>query len=74
MYLFLLLTYCILPSTTTTIFQMFVCQNIDPRSEDSNGGADGYLTADTTIACDSRSSSSGTVHVGRLHDICVSHR
>ena len=38
-YIFLLLTYLILPTVTTTIFRMFPCQNVDPSDE---GGTSNY--------------------------------
>jgi hypothetical protein len=47
---FLYLTYIILPTVTTTIFQMYVCINIDPSHED-NADYDWYLSADTNIEC-----------------------
>jgi hypothetical protein len=47
---FLYLTILILPSVTTTIFQMYVCINIDPSHED-NADYDWYLSADTNIEC-----------------------
>ena len=47
---FLYLTILILPSVTTTIFQMYVCVNIDPNHED-NADYDWYLSADTNIEC-----------------------
>ena len=49
-YLFLLLTCLVLPSATTAICQMFVCQNIDPANE-GGGMASLYLAADCSIAC-----------------------
>ena len=50
--IFFYLTYLILPSVTTTIFQLFVCQNIDPNNEDDSQ-YDLYLKADMTISCQS---------------------
>ena len=47
--LFLLLTYLILPSTTTSIFNMFLCENIDPLGEDDL--EDLYLRADYSLSC-----------------------
>jgi hypothetical protein len=47
---FLYFTILILPSVTTTIFQMYVCVNIDPNHED-NADYDWYLSADTNIEC-----------------------
>ena len=46
------LTYLILPSVTTTIFKIFVCENIDPNNEDENTH-DSYLVADVNISCTS---------------------
>jgi hypothetical protein len=46
------LTYLILPSVTTTIFKLFVCENIDPNREDSSE-YDLYLVADMRITCTS---------------------
>ena len=46
------LTYLVLPSVTTTIFQLFVCRNVDPQHEDSND-YDSYLVADVKISCNS---------------------
>ena len=46
------LTYLVLPSVTTTIFQAFICTNIDPNNED-NSQYDWYLTADMSISCQS---------------------
>ena len=50
-YLFYL-SYLILPSVTTTIFQLFVCKDADPANEDRNNH-DRYLAADVNISCDS---------------------
>ena len=44
------LTYLVLPSTTTVIFQTFVCTDVDPNNED-NDDHDRYLTADMSIHC-----------------------
>ena len=49
--LFLLLTYFILPSVTTSIFAMFPCINVDPDAVDDLD--DYYLIADTSISCTS---------------------
>lgn len=55
-------TYLVLPSVTTTIFQMFLCTNIDPNNEDHPGEISSddsysssslYLTADMSISCTS---------------------
>ena len=40
---FFYLTYLVLPSVTTYIFQMFLCQDLDPNNEDS-AGSDYYHT------------------------------
>ena len=40
--IFLTLTYLLLPSTVTSIFRMFPCQNVDPDS-DSSEGSDNYM-------------------------------
>jgi hypothetical protein len=45
--LFLFLTYVILPSVTTSIFKMFICDNVDPNNEDDFD--DLYLVADYSI-------------------------
>lgn len=49
---FFLLTYLVLPSVTTTIFQMFICTDVDPNNEDP-GQNDLFLTADMSISCTS---------------------
>ena len=49
--LFLIMSFLILPSVTTTIFQMFPCQNIDPMNEDDLPNT--YLVADYSIDCES---------------------
>ncbi|KAJ1440874.1 hypothetical protein B484DRAFT_427284 [Ochromonadaceae sp. CCMP2298] len=49
---FFFLTYLVLPSVTTIIFQMFMCTDVDPSSEDS-APYDLYLTADVDISCTS---------------------
>ena len=49
---FFYLTYLVLPSVTTTIFQIFLCTNVDPNNEDSNSD-DLFLTADMNISCTS---------------------
>ena len=46
------LTYLVLPSVTSTIFQMFICTNVDPEKEDQSD-SDFYLTADMSISCSS---------------------
>ena len=50
-YAFLLVSFAILPSVTTTIFAMFACENIDPNNEDNL--PDYYLIADLSIECSS---------------------
>ena len=50
-YTFLLASFVILPSVTTTIFAMFPCENIDPNNEDNL--PDYYLIADLSIECSS---------------------
>ena len=50
--MFLTLTYFILPSVTTTIFQMFQCDNIDPNNEEPDED-NYYLSADYAISCSS---------------------
>jgi len=50
--LFFVVTYLVLPSVTFTIFQTFLCTNVDPDSED-DAEVDWYLGVDTTISCDS---------------------
>jgi hypothetical protein len=49
---FFFLTYLVLPSVATTIFQTFLCTNVDPRGED-NDKYDTYLIADMSISCTS---------------------
>ena len=49
---FFYLTYLVLPSTTTNIFQTFLCTNMDPDGE-TPGGQNLYLTADMRISCTS---------------------
>ena len=44
------LTYLILPSVTTTIFQLYVCKDADPSKED-NDNHDSFLVADVSISC-----------------------
>jgi len=46
---FFILTYLILPSITTNLFQMFVCTNVDPNNEDED--LNYYLTVDVRIPC-----------------------
>jgi hypothetical protein len=46
------ITYLILPMVTTTIFQTFLCTNIDPDSENPTETSR-YLTADLSISCQS---------------------
>lgn len=46
------LTYLILPSVSTTIFQAFICTDIDPNNE-YPGENKYYLTADMSISCQS---------------------
>jgi hypothetical protein len=50
--MFLFLTYLVLPYVATTIFQTFLCTNVDPDSSDDYA-SDLYLTADMRISCDS---------------------
>ena len=50
--MFLFLTYLVLPSTTTTIFRIFLTQNLDPDNQYTDDG-DYYLTADYSIHVDS---------------------
>ncbi|RYH21675.1 hypothetical protein EON65_20285 [archaeon] len=49
---FFFLTYLVLPSVSVTIFQTFICQNIDPDNEDSSQ-EDLFLVADMNISCTS---------------------
>jgi hypothetical protein len=49
---FFFLTYLVLPSVSTKIFQMFLCTNVDPRDED-NDTYDTFLIADMDISCTS---------------------
>jgi uncharacterized membrane protein YidH (DUF202 family) len=50
--MFLFLTYLVLPYVATTIFQTFLCTNVDPQNNDTDA-SDLYLTADMRISCDS---------------------
>ena len=50
--LFFYLTYFVLPSVTTSIFQLFVCVSVDPNGEDDDVN-DRFLAADVSISCDS---------------------
>ena len=47
---FFYLTYLVLPSVSTIIFQTFVCTNIDPNNEDDDL-EDRFLTVDMSISC-----------------------
>jgi len=49
---FFYLSYIVLPSVTTTIFQMFPCTNMDPQNE-LGDGPQLFLTADMSISCTS---------------------
>ena len=49
---FLVLTYAVLPSVTTTIFKIFLCTDVDPENETPSGDSY-YLVADMRISCDS---------------------
>ena len=49
---FFYLTYLVLPSVTTHIFQTFLCTNIDPLHETTNEN-NSFLTADMNISCKS---------------------
>jgi hypothetical protein len=49
---FFFLTYLVLPSVSTTIFQMFLCTNVDPGREDHDA-SDYFLSADMSISCTS---------------------
>ena len=49
---FFYLTYLVLPSVTTTIFQMFLCTDMDPNGE-TPGEDNLFLTADMRISCSS---------------------
>ena len=49
--LFFLLTYLVLPGTTTTIFGAFTCQSIDP--DNVMPGTPRYLRNDLSISCSS---------------------
>lgn len=50
--LFFYLTYLVLPSVTTKIFEIFPCTDVDPDNE-SSGEDNYYLTADMSISCTS---------------------
>jgi hypothetical protein len=58
---FFFLTYLVLPSVSTTIFQTFLCTNVDPRGED-NDASDSYLIADMSISCTSQYYYKGVVY------------
>lgn len=47
---FFYLSYLVLPSVTTKIFQIFPCENIDP-SHDDDASSDLFLKADMSISC-----------------------
>ena len=47
---FFFLSYLVLPSVTTTLFQWFICDNVDPNNEDKDQ-YDLYLVADMAISC-----------------------
>ena len=49
--IFLLVTYLVLPGTTTTIFKSFYCLDVDPQK--TVPGLPKYLRQDLSIACDS---------------------
>ncbi len=49
---FLYVTYLILPYLSTTIFQAYLCTNIDPNNEENNL----FMTADMSISCTSSES------------------
>jgi hypothetical protein len=49
---FLYFTYLVFPSVSTTIFQTFLCTDIDPSHSYTSSG-DFYLTSDMTISCSS---------------------
>ncbi len=49
---FFYLTYLVLPSVSTLIFQLFVCKNVDPDDEDTDT-YDSFLVADVRISCTS---------------------
>ncbi len=59
---FFYLTYLVLPSVTTTLFQWFICTNVDPDNED-NDHYDWYLTADMSISCQSSYYRQWTIYV-----------
>lgn len=46
------ISYLVLPSVSTMIFQIFLCTNVDPNHEDSDSN-DHYLIADMRISCTS---------------------
>jgi hypothetical protein len=50
---FLYISYLMLPGVSTIIFQTFTCIEVDPDGSDEGGGSSLYLSADTTISCDS---------------------
>ena len=50
MNIMLFISYLILPSVTTTIFQIFLCTDVDPNNEDTYQ-YDYYLTADMAMEC-----------------------
>ena len=59
--LFFYLTYLILPSVTTTIFQMYLCTDVDPDNE-TPGADNWYLTADMRISCTSNYYNGGVAY------------
>jgi hypothetical protein len=65
---FFYLSYLVLPSVTTTIFQTFLCTDVDPDREDSDE-SDSYLTADMNISCHSDYYKNGVAYAVCM--ICV---
>ena len=52
MFVFLFVSYSILPSVTTSIFNTFPCTNIDPDGEDSDDAGDFFMRSDLEVSCD----------------------
>ena len=62
---FFLLTYLVLPSVTTTIFQIFICTDVDPNNEDPDQN-DLYLAADMSISCTSTYYYNGVLYAAMM--------
>lgn len=59
--MFLYLTYLILPSVSTTIFQAYSCIDVNPDNIEGLSEGNSYLVADYSIACPSERYSFGVI-------------